>query len=354
MVMHFYLSRELTVYFADDVKNVGTLLKEVNPTVMTVVPRLLEKVYFKMKTKAMEGNFIKKAIVSLAFYRATTKNPYARVTLIDKFLDKMLYAKLRLAFGSRMRMMISGGAALSDMLYRFYLNIGAMVYQGYGLTESSPVIASNTPKNNKIGTCGKVFPHVEVKISPEGELLARGPNIMRGYHNNKEATAEVIDSEGWLYTGDLASIDDEGYITITGRKKELLKTSTGEFVSSVFIEQELMSNGWFEYALVIGDGKPYVSALLFIEHEFLGCLAKKMNSTPLKALNSKKLKAMTEKYVAKINKKLNHWEKVREYRVISDVLSIEDGFLTPSMKLAKKQLMEHYTTEIDEMYKDHA
>ena len=354
MVMHFYLSRELTVYFADDVKNVGTLLKEVNPTVMTVVPRLLEKVYFKMKTKAMEGNVIKKAIVSLAFYRATTKDPYARITLIDKFLDKMVYAKLRLAFGSRMRMMISGGAALSDLLYRFYLNIGAMVYQGYGLTESSPVIASNTPKNNKIGTCGQVFPHVEVRISPEGELLARGSNIMRGYHNKKEATAEAIDSEGWLYTGDLASIDDEGYITITGRKKELLKTSTGEFVSSVFIEQELMSNGWFEYALVIGDGKPYVSALLFIEHEFLGSLAKKMNSTPLKVLNSKKLKAMIEKYVAKINKKLNHWEKVREYRVISDVLSIEDGFLTPSMKLAKKQLMEHYMAELDDMYKDHA
>jgi len=353
MVMHFYLSRELTVYFADDVKNVGVLLKEVNPTVMTVVPRLLEKVYFKMKAKALEGNFIKRAIVLLAFYRATTKDPYTRITLLDKFMDKMVYTKLRMAFGSRMRMMISGGAALSDMLYRFYLNIGAMVYQGYGQTESSPVITSNTPKNNKIGTCGQAFPGIEVKISPEGELLARGANIMRGYHHNTEATAEVIDSEGWLYTGDLAAMDDEGYITITGRKKELLKTSTGEFVSSVFIEQELMSNGWFEYTLVVGDGKPYVSALLFIEHEFLGCLAKKMKSTPLKALHSKKFKEMCKKYVAQINKKLNHWEKVREYRVISDVLSIEDGFLTPSMKLAKKQLMEHYATEINDMYKDH-
>ena len=194
---------------------------------------------------------------------------------------------------------------------------------------------------------------MEVAISPEGELLARGANIMRGYHNNKEATEEVIDSEGWLTTGDLATIDDEGYITITGRKKELFKTSTGEFVSSVFIEQELMSNGWFEYALVVGDGKPYVSALLFIEHEFLGALAKKMKSTPIKALQSRKFKEMNKKYVARINKKLNHWEKIREYRVISDVLSIEDGFLTPSMKLAKKQLMEHYATEIDEMYKEH-
>jgi len=353
MVMHFYLSRELTVYFADDVKNVAVLLKEVEPTVMTVVPRLLEKVYFKMKTKALEGSLIKRALVHLAFWRATTKDPYARVTLLDTLLDRVVYAKLRLAFGSRMRMMISGGAALSDMLYRFYLNIGLNLYQGYGLTESSPVIASNTPKNNKIGTCGQAFPGVEVKISDEGELLAKGANIMRGYHLDPKATAEVIDKEGFLHTGDLAEIDSEGFIRITGRKKELLKTSTGEYVSSVFIEQALMANGWFEYVLLVGDGRPFVTALLFVEHEFLGCMAVKMHSTPLKVLQSKKFKEMTDKYVAQVNKKLNHWEKVRAYKVVSDELTIEKGFLTPSMKLAKKALMAHYRTEIDRLYKDH-
>ena len=353
MVMHFYLSRELSIYFADDVKNVGEILKEVNPTVMTVVPRLLEKVYFKMKTKAMDGNFIKKGLVSLAFYRATTKDPTSNLTLLDKFLDALVYKKLRLAFGDKIRMLISGGAPLSDSLYRFYLNIGTKVYQGYGLTESSPVIASNTPEQNKVSTCGKAFPQVEVKLSPQGELLARGKNIMRGYHHNQKATNKVVDTEGWLHTGDLATVDDEGYITITGRDKELFKTSTGEYVSSVFIEQALTSNGWFEFALLVGDNKPYVVALLFVEHGFLGTLAKKMHMTPLKVLQSKKFKDMTDKFIIKVNKKLNHWEKVREYRIIPDELSIENGFLTPSMKLAKKALMVHYSNKIDEMYKDH-
>jgi len=353
MVMHFYLSRELSIYFADDVKNVGVLLKEVNPTVMTVVPRLLEKVFFKMKLKAMQGNFIKQTLVRFAFYRATTKDPMKKLSWIDKILDALVYKKLRLALGTRMGMMISGGAALSELLYRFYLNIGVSLYQGYGLTESSPVICSNTPEYNKVGTCGKRFPGVEVKISADGELLARGRNMMKGYHNNKSATDEAIDRDGWLHTGDLASIDYEGYISITGRKGELFKTSTGEFVSSVSIEQALVSNGWFEYALIVGNNKPYVVALLFVEHEFLGRFAKEMQSTPLKALQSEKFHLMTEAYIKKLNQKLNHWERIRKYKVISDVLNIENGHLTPSMKLAKKQVIEQYNYEIDEMYKDH-
>ena len=353
-VMHFYLSQELTVYFADDVKNVGVLLKEVNPTVMTVVPRLLEKVFFKMKLKAMDGNIIKQGLVRLAFYRATTKDPYAKTSFVDTLLDKLVYTKLRAALGTRMRMMISGGAALSDMLYNFYLNIGVPLYQGYGLTESSPVISANNPQANKIGTCGKAFPSVEVKISEKGELLARGPNVMKGYHQDQTATREVIENDGWLHTGDLAEIDDEGFVTITGRKKELFKTSTGEYVSSVHIEQKLVSNGWFEHALIVGDAKPFVVALLFVEPDFLARMAVKMKSTSLKVLHSEKLEKMTHKFIKKLNLKLNHWEKIRDFRLLENSLTIEEGELTPSMKLAKKQLLERYSSEIVEMYKDHA
>ena len=352
-VMHFYLSQELTVYFADDVKNVGDLLKEVNPTVMTVVPRLLEKVFFKMKLKAMDGNIIKQGLVRLAFYRATTKDPYAKTCFVDTLLDKLVYTKLRAALGTRMRMMISGGAALSDMLYNFYLNIGVPLYQGYGQTESSPVICANTPKYNKIGTCGKAFPGVEVMVSKEGELLARGANIMKGYHQDATATKEVIDDDGWLYTGDLASIDDEGFVTITGRKRELFKTSTGEYVSSVYIEQKLVSNGWFEHALVVGNDRPYVVALLFVEPDFLARMATKMKSTSKRVLRSDKLQKMTRKYIKKLNLKLNHWERVREFRLMENTLTIENGDLTPSMKLGKTHVMEVYEKEIEEMYKDH-
>ena len=353
MVMHFYLSQELSVYFADEVQNVGVLLKEVNPTVMTVVPRLLEKVFFKMKLKAMKGSIIKKALVSLAFYRATTKDPCTKSNFIDKILDKLVYSKLRVALGTRMRMMISGGAALSDMLYKFYMNIGIPLYQGYGLTESSPVICSNTPQANKIGTCGKAFPGVEVKTSEEGELLARGENIMRGYHNNETVTAETIDSEGWLHTGDLAKIDDEGFITITGRRKELFKTSTGEYVASVHIEQKLASNGWFEHALIVGNARPFVVALLFVEPGFLERMATKMHMSSKEALDSLKLQQMSDKFIKTLNHKLNHWERIRAFKLLENTLSIENGELTPSMKLAKKYLMERYEDEIEEMYRGH-
>ena len=176
---------------------------------------------------------------------------------------------------------------------------------------------------------------------------------MKGYHNNFKATKETIDADGWLNTGDLASIDSEGFVIITGRKKELFKTSTGEFVSSVYIEQELVSNGWFEHALIVGDAKPYVVALLFVEHEFLGRLATQMNSTPIKVLESEKFHKMADDFVKHLNKKLNQWERVRRFKIIGDVLDIEAGDLTPSMKLAKTYLMDVYSEEIDEMYKGH-
>ncbi|WP_294951450.1 AMP-dependent synthetase/ligase [Sulfurovum sp.] len=353
MVMHFYLSQELSVYFADDVKNVAALLKEINPTVMTAVPRLLEKVFFKMRDKALEGNILKQILVRFAFYRATTKAPEDTIYFLDSTLERLVYRKLKLAFGTEISMMISGGAALSDRLYRFYLNIGIPLYQGYGLTESSPVICANTPKNNKTGTCGKAFPGVEVKISAEGELLARGDNIMRGYHNDRKATAEVIDSEGWLHTGDLASIQEDGFITISGRKKELLKTSTGEFVSAVYIEQLLLANGWFEHALVIGDQKPFVVALLFVDPDFIGRVADRHKHTPVSVLKSDRFRTMVQRYIEKINRKLNHWEKIRDFRFIDRTPTIESGELTPSMKLAKEHLMQRYEALIREMYKDH-
>ncbi|RUM74562.1 MAG: long-chain fatty acid--CoA ligase [Sulfurovum sp.] len=352
-IMNFYLSKELSIYFADDVKNIVLLLDEVKPTVMTVVPRVIEKFFFKMKHKALEGNIGKQLLVYLAFYRATTKDPTKKINVLDKVLDTLVYKKLRQALGGNIRMMISGGASLSDMLYRFYFNIGVPLYQGYGLTEASPVICANTPLENKIGTCGKVFPRTRVMIDKEGELLAQGDGIMKGYHNDKIATHQAIDVDRWLHTGDLASIDEAGFITITGRNKELLKTSTGEYVSSVYIEQKLLNNGWFDHAIVVGDDRPFVVALLFANPDFLGRFATKIKSTPSKTLQSAKFHKMTKKYIAKINKKLNDWEKIRDFRFISEYPTIEAGELTPSMKLAKKRLLERYTYEIDEMYKDH-
>ena len=354
MVMHFYLSTGMSIYYADDVQNVGKLLREVKPTIMTVVPRLLEKVYFKMYNKAMEGNFIKQAIVKLAFYRANHKDPTTSQTWLENKLDKLVYSKLRTSLGGNLRMMISGGAALSSELYRFFWNIGIPPYQGYGLTEASPVICANAPNENKVGTCGKHFIHTEVKLSEEKELLARGPGIMKGYHNNPKATKESIDEQGWLHTGDLASIDNEGYITITGRKKELAKTSTGEYISLEYMEQELKKSGWFEHLLIIGDKRPFVVALLALdETQLQAYTAKNKFKNREEALESKALKKRIQGFITKLNKQLNHWERIRYFHLIKRALTIENGELTPSMKLSRVNVEKHFKNEIMQMYVGH-
>ncbi len=354
MVMHFYLSQGLSVYFVDDVKNIATILNEVHPTVMTVVPRLLEKVYFRMKQKAQQSSLFKRQIAALAFRRANDKDPSVVLNMWDKLFEYLVYSKLRTSLGGKLRMMISGGAPLSLALNRFYLNIGIPLFQGYGLTEASPVVCSNTPKENKIGTCGKSFPHTQVKLSIEGELLAKGPGIMQGYINAPQATAKALDKEGWLHTGDLASIDKEGYISITGRIKDLAKTSTGEYISVHYIEQLLTSEGWFDYAMIIGDNRPFVVVLLMLDQNMIRDYAKKNGfATIEEAAASKGFTQRIDRLIAKVNQKLNHWEKIRKYYLITESLTIENGDITPSMKLAREHIEEHFKKEITLMYGGH-
>ncbi len=354
MVMHFYLGTGMSIYFADDVRNVGRLMHSVQPTIMTVVPRLLEKVCFKMYKKAMAGNPVKKLIAMIAFYRTRQKDPDSPNTWLDNLLDKLVYTKLREALGGHLRMMISGGAPLSADIYRFFLNIGVPLYQGYGLTEASPVICANAPGENKVGTCGKHFAHTEVKIDQAGELLARGPGIMKGYHNNQQATQEVIDSDGWLHTGDLAEMDDEGYIIITGRCKELFKTSTGEYISLHYIEHLLMMSGWFDHVLIVGNKRPFVVALLMIDE---GAISEFANTHGFidreDAVQSKLFQKKIDQLITKINNQLNHWEKIRGFHLITERLTIENGDLTPSMKLARNHVQKRFKNEIEEMYKGH-
>ncbi|MEN8198474.1 MAG: AMP-dependent synthetase/ligase [Thermodesulfobacteriota bacterium] len=354
MVMHFYLSTGMSVYFCDDVRNVGKLLRSVRPTVMTVVPRLLEKVCFRMHKKAMQGNPVKKLIAMTAFHRAHQREPESPQSWLDRLLDKVVYGKLRDSLGGNLRMMISGGAPLASDLYRFFLNIGIPLYQGYGLTETSPVICANAPGANRVGTCGKQFPRVEVKIDREGELFARGPGIMKGYHNNPQVTAEAVDRDGWLRTGDLATMDEEGYITITGRKKELSKTSTGEYISTHYIEHLLMVSGWFDHVLIVGNNRPFVAALLMIDESAVDGFAKEHGlKDKEEAVQSPIFKKTIDQLISQIDKKLNHWEKIRAYHIVTETLSIENGDLTPSMKLARDHVQARFQNEIESMYRGH-
>jgi long-chain acyl-CoA synthetase len=354
MVMTFYLSRGISVYFADDVKNVSNLLKVVHPTVMTVVPRLLEKVYKKIKQKVDDTKGIKGLIARFAYEHARGKPPEFGNMWFEPILKKLVYKKFLEAFGGNLNMLISGGSSLNKEIYKFFINIGLNVYQGYGLSEFSPVICANSPIKNRWGTCGLAFPSVQTKITKDGELLAKGPSVMRGYLNQEKLTKDTIDEDGWLHTGDLAVIDKDGFISINGRKKELFKTSTGKYVSPVPIEQELSKNRLIDFSVVFADERPFVVALLFPDYEMIEVyktyykIKKDISLSEFFSLS--RVNKEIKKLIKKTNKKLDKWQRVVDYKIIDKTLSIESGELTPSMKIRRKKIGELYDKQIDSLY----
>jgi long-chain acyl-CoA synthetase len=351
MVMMFYISKGISIYFADDVKNIGNILREVNPSLMTTVPRVLEKVFAKIKENINSSSFLKRKLAQAALNRALLRN--GKEKIIDKIYDFLIYRKFRAALGKNMQMIICGGAALSMDLQKFYKNIKINIFCGYGLTESSPVLATNCPANNKIGSVGKNFPSVELKIANDGELLARGPNIMKAYHNLPEKTAQTI-IDGYLKTGDLAKIDEEGFVTIIGRKKELFKNSNGKYISPTPIEQKLVQElGFLLGAIVIAESLKFTSALLFVEFELIAKFKEKFKfiGSDEEFLKSEILFNFCQEKIAKINKNLNHWEEVQKFAIISEKISIESGEITPSMKLKREVLESKFKNIIEEFYR---
>jgi len=352
MVMSYYLVSGISIFFADDVKNIGNLMKEVKPTLMTVVPRVLEKIYIKMHDAVVTAPLLKKIILFLALSEADNKNIKSS-TIFTAIFDKLVYTKMLEAFGGNMRYVICGGAPLSRQNERFFTNIGLEIYQGYGLTETSPVICANSPMSKKAYTCGRAYKNSEVKITSDGELLTRGDSVMLGYHKQELKTSEAIDSDGWFHTGDLATLDEDGYISIQGRKKELFKTSNGKYISAIHIEQLLTQNRWCEYAVVIAENKPFISVLLFLDIPVIEEHVKSKNIfyTNLEELHDLKIiLKLTQKIVNEVNKHLNHEEKIRKYFIVKDEPSIENHILTPSMKVSRSAVYEKYGEQIKSLY----
>ena len=354
MVSYFFISTGTSIYYADDISNVGNILREVKPTTMTLVPRLLEKVHAKIHDNIKQSKGIKKYLGLLAMKRAMNKDPSSEKTLLDKLYHRLVYKKFLQALGGNFNLMVSGGAALSDDLYRFFLNIGVNLYQGYGLTESSPVLAANHVGRNKVGTVGPPFPGVQVKIAKDGEILAKGDNIMRGYHNQPKLTKEVIDN-GWLHTGDFGKIDEEGYLSIVGRKKEMFKTSTGKYVVPIPLEQELVQLDLIDMALVVADGRRFVSCLLFPDLENIEQLKSRRKLEYLSTeefFQYKDIQKEITDHIDKINVHHDHPEQIQKFKVILHSLSIEGGDLTPKLNIRRKVVEDKYVAEISEMYEN--
>ncbi len=353
MVTYYYFFTGTSIYFAEEIKKVADNLRELHPTVLTMVPRLLEKVHAKMQANVEMAQGLKKALGSRAWARAHSKIPGGKDTMTDKIFDALVYKKMRAGLGGKLRITISGSAPLDPALTAFFLNIGIPVYEGYGLTEASPVISCNFPGHRKLGTVGLAFPGVEVKIGDDGEILTRGPHVMKGYYHKPVETAEVIDKLGWLHTGDLGHLDPENYIKITGRKKELFKTANGKYVAPVPIEQAIAGNKLVDMVMVVAEGKPFTTALIFPDFENLKAVKAEIGNQAGNDvfLDSPEAKAYIQKTIDEVNAKLNHWEQVQKFIVIKTPITVDSGQLTPTMKIRRHIVMEKYRAEIDSMYR---
>ena len=354
MVGYYYFYTGCSLYFAEEIKKVGDNLRELHPTVITMVPRLLEKVHAKFQANLELAKGFKKTLGMRAWERAHTKAPGEKATWKDKLYDALVYKKMRAGLGGNLRLVISGSAPLDAGLAAFLLNIGIPIYEGYGLTEASPVIACNFPGHRKLGTVGLAYPGVEVKIADDGEIMARGPNVMKGYHNKPKETDEVIDRMGWLHTGDLGHIDNEGFIKITGRKKELFKTANGKYVAPVPIEQAIAGNKLVDMVMVVAEGKPFTTCLIFPDFENLKAVKLELGAEGAdngSFLDGEAARAYVKKTLDEVNAKLNHWEQVQKFRIIKAPISIDSGELTPTMKIRRHVVMEKCRAEIEAMYK---
>ncbi|MCO4780917.1 MAG: long-chain fatty acid--CoA ligase [Candidatus Cloacimonetes bacterium] len=354
MIIYFYLAMNIHVYIADDVKKTADYAKEIKPDMMTMVPRLLEKIYEAMEKKIRSQKGFKARLARIAFLLAYHRiNPFYYLCL--PIFDRLVYSKFRAALGGELKALILGGAALNPRICSFFIKIGVPVFQGYGLTESSPVITSSSPRSNKIGFVGKAIEGTEIKLSERGEVLTKSDSVMRGYHKNPEATSDVILPDGWLRTGDKGVIDNDGFLRIVGRIKEIFKTSNGKYIAPISIERHLTKSKYIESAMLVAEGRKFPSCLLFMDLAEIEKLKRKKKMTDLgveEFVASKYLKAKIQQYIENINRGLSHWEQIRKFRLVVTPLTIESGELTPTMKIKRFVIEEKYNKLIESMYSE--
>jgi long-chain acyl-CoA synthetase len=348
-----------TVCYAESIETVAQNLIDIKPTIMTSVPRLFERINSKIIKNVDSQPASKQKIfywamdVGVRYNDAKKKGdvPFA-LSLKHKLADKLVYSKLREKTGGNLRFFISGGAALPLYLGKFFEAIGIIIVEGYGLTESSPVIAANRVEDFKFGSVGKPFPGVEIKIASDGEILAKGPNIMQGYYKNKKETEATI-KDGWLYTGDIGVFDANGYLLITDRKKHLFKTSAGKYIAPNPIESMFLASKYIDQFVLIGDRRMFLTALIVPDFEAVKEYADSHKIPYDKVedlVRDEQIYKMLDKEMDQFQKKLANYERVRKFVLLDRPFTIESGEITPSLKIKRKYVEERYQDLIDQMY----
>ena len=350
MVVYLYQYYGVGIYFAESIDKLSENMNETKPHVITAVPRLLEKVYDKIYAKGADLTGIKKALFFWAIdlglrYEPYGKNGWWYETQLS-LARKLIFSKWKAGLGGNLNLMVSGSAALQPRLCRIFAAADIPVMEGYGLTETSPVIAVNDMRNHgfKIGTVGKVIDNLEVKIAEDGEILCKGPSIMMGYYKDPEKTQEAI-KDGYFHTGDIGEIDAEGFLKITDRKKEMFKTSGGKYIAPQLIENAMKQSRFIGEIMVIGDGEKMPAAFIQPDYDFLKNWAKKKNIKFTSNENLIQNKEVLERFkeeVERMNEKFGKWEQIKKFELTPDIWTVDGGHLTPTMKLKRKVMMDIY------------
>ncbi len=361
MAMYMYLYHGMATYFGESLDTIGPNLREVKPTIFVGVPRIFEKIVGRVKEKTAEQGRLNMAILNWAF---VVGKDYARLAtshqkipalleLKRKIADKLIFAKMRNALGGRIRLLVSGGAALPEDLALLYIGAGLPIVQGYGLTETSPVITAGMMEDNRVGTVGKPIRNVAVRIASDGEIETRGPNVMRGYYNKPEATSAVFTADGWFKTGDIGTIDADGFLRITDRKKELFKTSGGKYIAPQPIEQMIKGSSFVSQVVLVGNGRKFPAALIVPDWERVESYAQLKGikaASHAELCKHPRIIDLFERQIAGLTTDLAQYERVKKVALLENELTIDGGELTPTLKVKRRVVDEKYHDTIDALY----
>ena len=359
MLLYMYQYCGVSIHFAESLETISDNLQEIKPQVMTAVPRLLEKIYDKIYAKGADLKGIKKKLFFWAIELGLNYKPYGEngwwYEFQLKIARKLIFSKWRAALGGELEVVASGSAALQTRLAKVFNAAGIPIMEGYGLTETSPVVSVNDMRNKhfRIGSVGKIIKDTEVKIASDGEILVKGPQVMMGYYKDEELTNKVIKND-FFHTGDIGEIDQDGFLKITDRKKEMFKTSGGKYVAPQVVENAMKESFFIEQIMVIGDGEKMPAAFIQLNFDFVKDWAKRkgfeIGTSAEEIIKNSRLLDRIQKEIDNHNKQFGNWEKVKKFELTPDIWSIESGHLTPTMKLKRKVIKEKYAKLYSRIY----